>query len=199
MENVVTARPWMDEGTRVFLGTLAEVGDDDLDRPTALPGWTGRHLVAHVHYNALALRRLARWAETGVESRMYASPEHRRAEIEHGATLPAAELRDLVRRSADDLAAALDALPPEAWPATVLTAQGRAVPATEIPWMRAREVCVHAVDLGAGVTFGDLPADFVAALLVDVVRKRAEAGEGARLAAWLTGRAPDPPKLAAWL
>jgi maleylpyruvate isomerase len=81
----------------------------------------------------------------------------------------------------------------------VVTAQGRTVPATEIPWMRAREVCVHAVDLGAGITFGDLPADFTAALLADVVRKRAGAGEGPELAAWLTGRVPAAPKLAAWL
>ena len=78
-----------------------------------------------------------------------------------------------MRGSADDLAAALDGLPAGAWDATVVTAQGRTVPATEIPWMRAREVCVHAVDLGAGITFGDLPADFTAALLANVVRKRA--------------------------
>jgi maleylpyruvate isomerase len=189
----------MDDGTGLFLSTLASLGDHDLDRPTALPGWTGRHLVAHVHYNAQALRRLARWAATGVESRMYASPQQRNSEIENGATLPAAELRDLVQRSAGDLAAALDGLSAEAWNTTVLTAQGRSVPATEIPWMRAREVCIHAVDLGGGLTFGDLPADFVAALLADVVRKRAGAGEGAQLAAWLTGRAPDAPKLGAWL
>ncbi|MEI4747784.1 maleylpyruvate isomerase, partial (plasmid) [Rhodococcus erythropolis] len=51
-------------------------------------------------------------------------------------------------------------------------AQGRTVPATEIPWMRAREVCVHAVDLGTGVTFADLPADFLVALGNDIVGKR---------------------------
>ena len=168
-----TARRWMDEGTRLFLGALADLGDDDLDRPLALPGWTGRHVVAHVHYNARALGRLVQWAMTGAENRMYASPEQRASEIEAGATRPAAELRDLVQRSADDLAAALDALPARARDATVVTAQGRSVPATEIPWMRAREVCVHAVDLGAGITFGDLPADFTAALLANVVRKRA--------------------------
>ena len=163
----------MDDGTRLFLGALASLGDDDLNRPAALPGWTGRHVVAHVHYNAQALGRLAQWAATGAENRMYASPEQRVREIEAGATLPAAELRDLVQHSAASLAAALDDLPAEAWGAIVVTAQGRTVPATEIPWMRAREVCIHAVDLGAGVTFGDLPPDFVAALLADVVRKRA--------------------------
>jgi maleylpyruvate isomerase len=189
----------MDDGTRLFLGALADLGDEDMDRPLALPGWTGRHVVAHVHYNARALGRLAQWAATGTENRMYASPDQRAREIEAGAALPAAELRELVRRSAADLAAALDHLPDDAWQATVVTAQGRTVPATEIPWMRAREVCIHAVDLGAGITFGDLPADFTAALLTDVVRKRAGAGEGPELAAWLTGRAPAAPKLAAWL
>ena len=169
----MTARRWMDDGTRLFLGALADLGDDDLDRPLALPGWTGRHVVAHVHYNARALGRLVQWATTGTENRMYASPEQRASEIEAGAARPAAELRDLVRRSADDLASALDGLPAGAWDATVVTAQGRTVPATEIPWMRAREVCVHAVDLGAGITFCDLPADFTAALLANVVRKRA--------------------------
>jgi maleylpyruvate isomerase len=195
----VNARPWMDEGTRLFLGTIGKLGDDDLDQPTALPGWTGRHLVAHVHYNAEALRRLTQWAATGEENRMYASPQQRAREIEDGASLPAANLRDLVQSSANGLSTDLDRLSAAAWQATVVTAQGRTVPATEIPWMRAREVCVHAVDLGAGTTFSDLPADFTAALLADIVRKRAGAGEGPELAAWLTGRTPAAPRLAAWL
>ncbi|GAA4536876.1 hypothetical protein [Pseudonocardia xishanensis] len=38
--------------------------------------------------------------------------------------------------------------------------------------MRAREVCVHAVDLDGGVTFADLPEPFCAALLDDVARWR---------------------------
>jgi len=189
----------MDDGTDLFLGALADLPDIDLDRPSELPGWTGRHLVAHVHYNARALGRLAQWAATGAENPMYASPGQRASEIAAGAARPAAELRDLVRQSADDLGAALDGLPAGAWDATVVTAQGRTVPATEIPWMRAREVCVHAVDLGAGITFGDLPDDFTAALLSDIVRKRAGAGEGPELAAWLTGRVPAAPKLASWL
>jgi maleylpyruvate isomerase len=74
----------MDDGTRLFLGALADLGDDDLDRPLALPGWTGRHVVAHVHYNARALGRLVQWATTGTENRMYASPEQRASEIEAG-------------------------------------------------------------------------------------------------------------------
>jgi maleylpyruvate isomerase len=195
----VSARVWTEAGTIFFLDALDRLGDADLDAPTLLPSWTRRHLIAHVHFNALALCRLVSWAATGVESRMYASPDQRGAEIEEGATLPPQQLRGLVRESASGLAAALDALSPEAWSTEVVTAQGRTVPATEIPWMRAREVMVHSVDLDADVTFEDLPSDFTVALLVDVVRKRAGAGEGPALAAWLSGRVDKAPTLGPWL
>ena len=45
----------------------------------------------------------------------------------------------------------------------------------------------------------DLSEDLVETLLVDVVRRRASRGEGAALAAWLTGRAAEAPTLAPWL
>jgi maleylpyruvate isomerase len=116
----MTARTWMADGTTLFLDNLT-----GLDGPSLLPGWTRRHLVAHVHFNALALARLASWARTGVESRMYASREQRAAEIGDGAGWDAAVLRSRVRESAEALAAALDALPDKAWRAVVVTAQGR--------------------------------------------------------------------------
>jgi maleylpyruvate isomerase len=192
----VTARAWVDAGTELFLEQLDSA---ELDEASALPGWTRRHLVAHVHFNALALTRLAAWAATGVENRMYASPDQRAAEIEDGARWDPGALRSSVRKSAGALADALDELSEEAWQAEVITAQGRTVPATEIPWMRAREVFVHALDLGTGLSFADLPDDFTAALLSDVVSRRVAAGEGPDLAAWLTGRAVQPPRLGRWL
>ena len=45
--------------------------------------------------------------------------------------------------------------------------------------MRAREVMVHAVDLGTGVTFADLPTDFLMALCEDIVARRGSAAAGA--------------------
>jgi maleylpyruvate isomerase len=152
-----------------------------------------------VHHNAEALRRLVSWAETGVENRMYAGPEQRAAEIEAGAALPAATLRALVAHSADRLAADFDALPAEAWSHQVVTAQGRTVLAVEIPWMRAREVAVHAVDLDAGVGFADLPNDLTAALVADAVAKQNAQGNLPGLAAWLTGRTAEAPPLGRWL
>src|SRR5258708_39822106 len=46
---------------------------------------------------------------------------------------------------------------------------GRAIPASEIPWMRVREVWLHAIDLDAGLVVADLPDGFIDALLYDVV------------------------------
>ena len=69
----------------------------------------------------------------------------------------------------------------EQWQALVVTMQGRAVPATEVPWLRSREVCVHAADLATGLRFGDLPADFLAALCDDVIVKRGAGPSGQAL------------------
>jgi maleylpyruvate isomerase len=189
----------MDHGTTLFLGAVDGLADDDFDQPTSLPGWTRKHLIAHVHYNAEALRRVVSWARTGVESRMYAGPEQRAVEIEQGAAQPASELRVRVLESATALASDLDALTDKAWSSPVVTAQGRTVAAAEIPWMRAREVAVHAVDLASGVGFADLPEGFNAALALDVVTKRTANGEAAALAEWLTGRNPEAPVLGRWL
>jgi maleylpyruvate isomerase len=192
-------RAWTDRGTALFLATLDRLTDDDLSASTRLEGWTRRHVVAHVHGNAEALRRLLSWAATGIENRMYAGPDQRSAEIEELSVLPAGELRTLVHRSAGLLAADMDALPDDAWNNPVITAQGRTVAATEIPWMRAREVWVHTVDLDAGVTFADLPDDLNMALVADAAAKQAGKGSAARLAEWLTGRTTSAPDLAPWL
>jgi len=196
----MTTRDWMDQSTQTFLEALRGLSDDELDASSLLPGWSRRHVIAHVHFNASALRRLLSWARTGEENQMYASFEARNAEIEHGAMLPAQELRELVEQSARALSDDIDALPADAWSNEVQAGRARIVmPATEIPWLRAREVAIHGIDLDAGLRFEDLPADLTTALCVEVVRKRASGAEGAALAEWLTGRTTDAPTLGPWL
>ena len=173
---------WMADGTRMLLTDLVALPDQALDAPTALPGWTRRYLLAHVAANAGALRNLVHWARTGEERRMYASNEQRDADIATGARLPAAELRAWIDSSAQALAADLDAMPGQAWDAKVITAQGLTRGASEIPWMRVREAYVHAIDLGAGTQWRDLPAGFLAALLDDVTARRSAKGGGPALA-----------------
>jgi maleylpyruvate isomerase len=179
---------WMHDGTERLLAEVAGLPDDALSAPTALPGWTRAYLLSHIAANADALRNLVYWARTGQERRMYASTEAREADIAAGAELPAAELRARVSSSAADLAADLDALDGpggadggSCWDAKIITAQGLTRAASEIPWMRTREIYIHAIDLAAGTTFADLPADFLAALLDDVTVRRSAVGGGPAL------------------
>jgi len=208
----MTALTWTADGGDAFHRALDTLDDAAFGAPGTLPGWTLGHLVAHVAYNAQALRRLAHWARTGEKTPMYASKEARNAEIEQGATLPPQELRALSRDADAALRADLAALPDAAWSAEVVTAQGRTVPASEVPWMRAREAWIHAVDLGAGVGFDAFPPAALDRLVTEIAGARTGpaltltatdrdrtwtvagpdpvrvTGTAAGLARWLTGR-----------
>ncbi|TMR90243.1 maleylpyruvate isomerase family mycothiol-dependent enzyme [Nonomuraea basaltis] len=174
----------MDSGTAYF-ESLVDAGD--LDRASGLPGWTGRHVAAHMAANARALGRLVHWARTGEERAMYASPQARDAEIEELAGgSSAGELSRLVKETAGELREDLGRLTEAQWGARVRTAQGRVVPATEIVWMRTREVWVHGVDLGG--RFEDLPDELVGALIADVVRLLELRGEGPAMVLRATDR-----------
>lgn len=160
--------PWMGAGTEFLVQAVDALPDDALRAPSALPGWSRAHVVAHVARNAEALTRLATWARTGVETPMYAGPDQRAADIERTAANPVTVLRSELGSTAADLDLALAALDADGWAAPVRSALGRAIPAAEVPWMRVREVWLHAVDLGAGATPADLPPDVIDALLDDV-------------------------------
>jgi maleylpyruvate isomerase len=207
----------MRAGTELFVRHASALDADTVRAPSLLPGWTRAHVMAHVARNAEALRRLADWARTGEETPMYAGPAQRAEEIETSARHDFERLKsDLVATSAT-LEERLSALAGPQWTNQIRTARGRLVPATEIPWMRVREVWLHAVDLGTGFHVSGIPADVVNALLDDVttafdaradvppltlkaddrpatwtVRKGDDAiattGAAADLLGWLTGR-----------
>ncbi|MFD6673701.1 maleylpyruvate isomerase family mycothiol-dependent enzyme [Rhodococcus zopfii] len=177
-------------GTSYLSQRLAELTDDELDGPTLLDGWSRRHLVAHIGYNAAALCRLMDWAATGVETPMYASTDQRAQEIAEGATLSPAALRNLFAHIVARLDEKWRNLPDSAWQAQVRTAQGRLVPAEESAWMRTREVWIHAVDLGNGGRFGDFPEVVLDSLLDDIVGMWRKKDLGAGLALEVEGRAP---------
>ena len=72
-------------------------------------------------------------------------------------------------------------LPEAAWKAEVRSALGRTIPAAEVPWMRVREVWLHALDLDTGAQPADLPAPVVDALLDDVTGVFGTRTDGPRL------------------
>jgi maleylpyruvate isomerase len=199
--DIAVTLPWMRAGTELFTRAVENLPDDALRAPSALPGWTRAHVVAHVARNAEALTRLATWARTGVETPMYPSREHRAAEIESSAKAAVDVLRAELGTTAEALDAALAALDATTWQAEVRSALGRPIPAAEIPWMRVREVWLHAVDLDAGVTVADLAPDVVDSLLDDAAGtlSRAEGCPDALLAptdrdrTWPLGLAAGEP------
>jgi len=155
-------------GTAFFARKLNELSDADLDGDSLLPGWSRRHVIAHVGYNARAIARLVGWAATGVEDPMYPSTEVRDHEIVFGATLSPIALRHLFDHSAVHLNVEWRDLATPAWHHLVRTIQGREVPATETVWMRSREIWVHAVDLDNGAALRDLPVSVLERLLADI-------------------------------
>ncbi len=210
-------------GTTYFAQYLDRLSDSAFDDDTLLPGWTRKHLVGHVGYNAAALCRLMHWATTGIETHMYESPEHRAAEIGAATSLSAQSLREMFDHNASQLDAAWKRLPESTWDAPIRTAQGRVVPASETIWMRTREVWIHAVDLDIGGQFDDIPEVVLESLLTDIVeswrRKQIDCdlnagGDGAirltvgddttraphgplsALVRWAAGRDTTPPTLA---
>ncbi|HWD79318.1 MAG TPA: maleylpyruvate isomerase family mycothiol-dependent enzyme [Kribbella sp.] len=198
---------WINEGTALCRGALT-----DLDAPSLLPGWSRRHVAAHLSLNAEALGNLVHWARTGEERPMYPSADARNADIEASTSRSADELRSWFDESSARLTAAMATLTEAQWQTQVRTSRGVPIPATEVPWMRSREVLIHAVDLGTGLTFADLPDDFLAALCTDIRAQRGDVpdvrGPLPEIAAYLAGRPytgvvdPDgePAKeLPAWL
>ena len=165
----------MDTGTALFTRAVERLPEDGLDAATRLPGWSRRHVIAHVSLNAEALGRLVRWAIRRATP-MYASAGQRARDIEDALNWPNCRPRSFVESTAAQLAADLDLPPQDRWTAEVVTAQGRTVAATEIVWMRTREVAVHAVDLAAGVDFEDLPEELCVALITDITRLRSARG-----------------------
>jgi maleylpyruvate isomerase len=160
---------WWADGELAVAGLVDRMTDAELAGSSALSGWSRAHVVAHLARNADALVNLLNWARTGVETPMYPSRAVRDAEIEATAARPAAELRADYVDACGRLAQAIETTPAEAWTADVRNGQGVTVPASTVPWMRAKEVWVHGADLDAGLSFADLDAEFCAALVDDVL------------------------------
>ena len=201
---------WWTAGERAVGSLVERMTDEELAAPSALPDWSRAHVVAHLARNADALINLIDWARTGIETAMYPSRQARDAGIEATAALPPVDLSTDYAAACARFAQAVETTPADAWAATLRNMQGRELPARDVPWMRAKEVWVHGVDLAAGLAFADLPTGFCAALVDDVhalFAAREEAPDATLVAtdverAWGTGAGTvqgNVSALAAWL
>ena len=169
MRKLADTLAWGADGAAHLRGLMTRMGDDAFAAPSGLPGWSRAHLLTHVARNADAMINLLTWARTGVPTPSYASDEQRLSDIEAGAGRAPDAIRDDVVASSDRLAQVVAAMPERAWSARVTNRQGTRIPATDVPWTRAREMWIHAVDLDVGASFADLPGPMLAELISDVV------------------------------
>lgn len=153
-----------------YLQTLDQLSPAALDLPSLLPDWSRKHVAVHTIHNGEALMRLLHWARTGEVTPMYPSREARdQAIVNDVAKLTNADVITMSHELADELAEDFTGLTDEQWQAIVRSGQGVDIPASKVPWMRARECFVHAVDLAIGATALDFPAPVVDRVTANVL------------------------------
>jgi maleylpyruvate isomerase len=150
--------------TQRLLDTVTGWQSGDLAAPSILPGWSRAHVLTHLARNADGMRNVLLAARTGVPVSMYASVGVRGADIEAGATRPAEVVLTDLRASAERFALDASDLGEQVWSRQVTFGAVTAA-ASGLIAHRMREVEAHHVDLGAGYTFADSPADVLPAFL----------------------------------
>ncbi|WIV58697.1 maleylpyruvate isomerase N-terminal domain-containing protein [Amycolatopsis nalaikhensis] len=191
---------------------IGALGEPELRAPSALPGWSRAHVLAHLARNADGLRNLLTWANTGVETPMYPSPEARDADIEAGAQRGAADILADFVASAGRFEQYAAAMPDDAWAREARNRQGQPVTGAVIVRMRLSELTIHLADLDRGYDL-DRVCGLLGPLTEDVVQhaitSRAAHLPALRLAGggfeWTMGAAPGETvtgtegELLAWL
>lgn len=162
-----SALAWAGDGAAHLRGLMLRMADAAFRAPSLLPGWSRAHVLSHVARNADAMINLLDWARTGVPSPAYTSAAQRDHDIEVGAARDPRAIRDDVLASSDRLAVAVRGMPEAAWSARVGGHGPHSVPASDIPWLRAREMWIHSVDLDIGASLTDAPAPMLMELLAD--------------------------------
>lgn len=205
-------------GTAYFARKLNELPDVALDGAALVPGWSRRHVVAHVGFQARALARLVEAAREGRTEEALSEPEAQNEDVDFGATLPAHALRHLFDHSKVHLDVEWRDLGAQGWRARVHALTGSPVQIADTPWLRAREIWMRAVDLDNGGSLLDFPPGLIDRLLAELAADLPHAlhpldrdamlgaprgsvvrGRAADLLRWITGRGarrlefPDGP------
>jgi maleylpyruvate isomerase len=135
------------EATVRLAADAARLTDADVAAPSALPGWTRGHVLAHVHLNAEAFCGVLAAAAAGEPGRMYPGQQERDAAIEQAASRSAAAHVAALLDSAERLADAWQALAVQARAVAFTAPAGWWRRAADVPFFRWREVVLHHCDL----------------------------------------------------
>lgn len=169
-----------------FRRTADRLDDAAFRTPSALPGWSNAHVLAHVDGVARALARQLEYARRGERIGFYdGGMEGRNRRIELGVLMAPAQLRARLDEALDLFGAELDAVPADGWDAaTSFRGEGTVTDCVLGAW---RELVIHAYDLGGTAGPVDWTPEFCAHLF-DFLAARVPAG--ARFVLQPTGRPP---------
>ncbi|WP_374946059.1 maleylpyruvate isomerase N-terminal domain-containing protein [Agreia sp.] len=149
-------------GTAYFLRFLAQLPEDEYDRPGDPDAPTDRRtIIATVGYDARGWASLAEAIGDGAPAPATFAPGERDAAISLGASLPPRALRHLVEHSAVHLAVGWRDLPANRWHEQGVDDRGVPIAIDRTPWLRARQTWLAAVDLGTGGSFADFPLSVI--------------------------------------
>lgn len=174
VQDAVAGLAEVERATQALYEVVAALDLPALRAPSLLPGWSRAHVVTHLARNADALVNLLTWAKTGVEHLMYPSMADRDADIAQGASRLPQLLRADVDAACQRFATAARELPATAWEAEVVHPRSGVFLAHRVPWLRAREVWLHLIDLDRGIGFEDLPDPLPEVFLEDAVGQYAD-------------------------
>ncbi len=172
---------------------VAGLGENEISRPSALPGWSVGHVLTHLARNAEAMcRRIEGAIRSEIVEQYEGGPAGRSTEIDQGSQREATEIIDDAIEWAATLDDLFESISDDVWARPVRTVAGNEHPVALLPFRRWREVEVHLVDLDLGVTPVDWPDGLVERALPRLVAGLAERADERQLMAWLLGRGPAP-------
>lgn len=166
-------------GTAYFARKLNELPDAALGAPSLVPGWSRRHVIASIGFQARALARLVEAARERRAEEILHEPEAQNEDVDFGATLPDHALRYLFHHSEVHLNVEWRDLDAAGWEASVRTLDGSNVAVAQTPWMRATEIWLGAVDLANGGSSRDFPPQLIAHLLAEAGGRALRQGQSA--------------------
>jgi maleylpyruvate isomerase len=150
-----------------FVAAVSGLSPDELTAPTALPGWTRAHVIAHVADGGRAFAILTEAALRGETVSLFPGGVTERNErIEKLAVSP--ELMTHLSDGIARLEAAWEVCGPADWARPVRFRDGDLAGTVYARW---REVWIHLVDCAVGVTPADWPVS-LAAHALDFLRTR---------------------------
>lgn len=172
---------------------LEGLGDTDVTRASLLPGWSVGHVLTHLARNAEAMcRRIEGAIRSELVEQYPSGVAGREVEIERGAIRSLTVLRQDVVDWSSRLEDLFDSIDDDVWSRPVRTVSGTEHEVALLPFRRWREVEVHLVDLGMGVSPVDWSQALVDRALPGLLGGLGERADQRDLMAWLLGRGPAP-------